>query len=105
MVSLRQHGPSSIAQTLDHIHLPQGTTAIHRATDDASDLLGELVGSAGRCQADLSNMKVEIEVWVVDPIRMVKPERHLDDATPQWLQVPDERAKSFVHGGVRIEIR
>jgi hypothetical protein len=47
---------------------------------DPRDQLGELLIVAGRRHRDVSQVEVEIEVRVFDPVGAVEVERHLDEA-------------------------
>src|SRR5262249_50912470 len=75
------------------VDLPQRTGPIHGTTDNARNLFGQLIDHARLGQLDLPDMEVEIKVRVVDPVRMIKPQRHLDKAAAQWFELAD-------HGGV-----
>ena len=49
-------------------------------------------------------MVVEIEVGVVDPVRMVELQRHLDDAAPHRFEPADHPLESAVDQIERIEV-
>ncbi len=104
VMELREHGPPAVAEALDDIDLPEGVAAIHVAPDDARDLLGQLVGGAGRGEADLADVVIEVEVGVVHPVRVIEPEGHVDDAATQWREVADHRPDALTHRVVRPEI-
>ena len=93
-----------VLQALDDVHLPQRAGAIHRAPDDAGDLIGELVGPTGRRQAHVADVEVEVEGRVVDPVRVVEVQRHLDDPAAHRLELADLRREAAVHRLVRIEV-
>jgi hypothetical protein len=42
-------------------------------------------------------VEVEVEVRVVDPVRVVEPERHLEHAPPERLDVTDHRTEPLAH--------
>ena len=104
MVRLGQHRPATVGQPLDDVGLPQRTGAIHPTPDDACDLFGELVGPAGRGEPDVANVVVEIEVGIVDPIRVVEFERHLDQPPTHGFEAAEQRVEAFVGGLIRIEV-
>ena len=105
VVQLGEHRPSAVTETFDDVHLPQRAGAVHLATNDARHLLGQLVGPAGRRQADVADVVFEVEVGVVDPPWMVERERHFDQLAPHRFGLADQRAKPFVDNGVWIELR
>ena len=105
VVCLLQHGPASVGESLDDIGLPQRAGAVHRAADDAGHLLGELIGGAGRGEADVADVEVEIEVGVVHPVRTIEAERHLDQLATERLEVADERVEAFAHHLEGTEVR
>ena len=90
VVVLREQRPRSALQTLDDVHLPQRPAAVHRPADDACDLLGRAGRPARRGELKVADVEVEIEVGVVDPVRMVEAERHLDDAATDRLELADQ---------------
>ena len=58
----------------------------------------------GRCQTDVADVVVEVEVGVVDPVRVVETERNVDQSPTHRRQVADERAEALVHHVERFEI-
>ena len=58
----------------------------------------------GSGQMDFADVKVKVDIGVGDPVRMVKPERHLSQTAPQWLQFADQRGELGVHRRVRVEV-
>ena len=74
------------------------------AADDARHLVAELVGGSRGREADVADVVVEIEVGVVDPVRMIEPERNVDEAPAHRRQMTDERAETLVHDVERLEI-
>ena len=54
------------------MNLPERAAAVHLPADDARHLLGELVGATRRCEADVAHVVVQVELGVVDPVRVVQ---------------------------------
>ena len=104
VVVLREQRPAAVLEALDDVDLPQRAGAVHRPADDAGDLLGELVAAAGRRQAHVADVEVEVEVRVHHPVRVVEAHRHLDDAAAHRLELTDLRRVAAVHRRVRIEV-
>ena len=105
VVKLGQHGPAAVTETFDDVHLPQRASAIHLATNDARDLLGQLVRAPGRGKADVAHVVLEVELVIVDPPRVVERERHFHQLAPHWFGPADQRAEPFIHNLVRVELR
>ena len=103
-MGLGEHRPASVGEAFDDVGLPQRSAAIHPATDDTCHLVGQLVGTARRGEADVAHVVVEVEVGVVDPVRVVEFERHLDQPAAHRLEPPDEGVESVVSGLERIEV-
>ena len=68
-----------IRQPVDHVQLPQRPRAVERAREDARHLLGELLVVAGRGQRQFAHVEIQVEVLVVHPVRVVEPQRDLDE--------------------------
>ncbi len=64
-----------LGQPLDHVQLPQRAAAVQRAGEDPRHRLGQLPVVAGRRHGGLADVEVEVEVGVLDPVRVVEPER------------------------------
>ena len=101
---LREHRPAPVGEALDDVDLPQRPTSIHVSTDDARHLIAELVGGTGRSETDVADVVVEVEVGVVDPVRMVEPERDVDESATHRRQVADQGAEPFVDHVERFEV-
>ncbi len=104
MVVLREQRPPAVPEAVDDVHLPQRPGAVHRPLDDPADLFGQLVGQTGPGNLHLSDVIVQVEVAVGRPVRMVKSERHLDNAPSQRLQHADEGGELGVHGRKRLVV-
>ena len=64
---------------MDQIELPQRPCAVERPRHDSRDLLGQLLVAPRRGQRELTDVEVEVELGVVDPVRIIEPERHLGE--------------------------
>ena len=67
-----------VVQALDDVHLPQRPVEVERAGDQPGDLDAQLPPVAGLGQGDVADVELEVEVRVLDPVRMVEVERHAD---------------------------
>ncbi len=65
-------------EALDHVHLPQGTVGVELPAHHRGDERIQLRPPAGRGQAGPAQVVVEFEIGVVDPDRVVEPERDPD---------------------------
>ena len=63
----------------------------------------ELIDTSRRGDAQVADVEVEIEVRIVDPVRVVEAERHLDHAPAHRLERPTKRVP-VVDGLVRVEV-
>src|SRR4051794_22210482 len=79
VVDLREDGCIAGLEPVDHVELPQRPRPVERAREDARHLLAQLRVGARRGQCELAHVEVEVEVRVVDPVRIVEPERDLDE--------------------------
>ena len=104
VVRFGEHRPAPIGKALDHVDLPQRVRSIHGTPDDARDLLGELVGSPWRGKPDVANVVIEIEVRIVQPIRMVELEWNFDETTAHRFESTDHRPEAIVCRLERVEI-
>lgn len=86
VVDLGHDRDSPPGQALDEIELPQWTPAVQRARVQARHLLGELavVTRGGQCQ--LTDVKLEIEDRIVEPIGVVEVQRHRRQSPPKRRQ-------------------
>ena len=86
MVNLREHRDLAVGQAVDQIDLPQRSRAVKRTREDPRHLLGQLLVRRRRRQRQLAHVVLQVEVRVVDPVRIVEPERDL-------LEPPAKRRK------------
>ena len=77
---MQQHDIGNLAalQALDHPHHPQGPMVIHRRNIKLRDQLAQRAIVARRGAGNVTDMVIDVEIRVVDPYRMVQPERHLE---------------------------
>ena len=87
VVEFGQDGKAVLAQPLDHVDLPQRVAAIQSPADEAGDQLDQLVVRSGGGERRLAQMKLQVEVRVLDPERMVQLERYLDEPAAQRFHV------------------
>ena len=82
MVHLVQHRETAlghafdIVQPLDHRIFPERLVHVHRPGIDARRLDAQLSPVARLRQGNMADMIFEIEIRVIDPIRMIEIERH-----------------------------
>ena len=87
---------------MDDVELPERPRTIERASEDAGDLLGELLLAAGGRQRQLAHVVAEIEVLVVDPVRVIEPERHRREAPAERRQQVQALGDELLQAG-RVE--
>lgn len=83
MVQLGDDGHTASGQALHHDHLPQGPVELERPAHHVRHQLVELAGPARCREAHTAEMVVELELGVVDPHGVVKPERDPDGTLAQ----------------------
>ena len=113
-MNLREQPHASVLETVDQVELPQRLGAVERAREDPSDLLGELRIRGRRGQRQLAHVVLQVEVRVVDPVRVVEPERDLLQAPSEGLQQREpvrhqplhiRQLESTIRPGARIQHR
>lgn len=70
----------------DEVELPQRSGAIEGARDDVRHLLGQLCVAAWRCEPEFADVKVQVEVAVVDPVWVVEAQRYFSQPPAQRRQ-------------------
>ena len=75
VVHLGEDGEAVVGQALDDVALPQRPAPVERTADDAGHELGDLLVAPGRRHRGVAHVEVEVEVGVVDPVRVVEVER------------------------------
>ena len=69
--------PVDVVEALDDVHLPQRPAPVERSRVQPRHLDAELPPVARLRQRDVAHVVLEVEVGVLDPVRVVEPERHL----------------------------
>jgi len=72
---------ASLVDAFDEVHLPQRPRPIERPGREARHHLLELAVRAWRRHRDEALMELAVERRILDPIRVIEPERHLDQPT------------------------
>ena len=75
VVQLGHERHVAVLEALDDGELPQRSAAVERDAGDVADELTQLAEGAGRGRGDAADVAVEVEVLVLDPHRVVEPER------------------------------
>ena len=83
VVDLADERDVAVVQALHDVDLPQGPGAVERHPDDGPRQVGQLAGAARRGEHVPADVVVEVEVGVLDPQRVVQPERHLHHPAPE----------------------
>ena len=65
---------------MDQVDLPQRAAAVEMAGMQPGRLLGQLLVVAGRGKGQLADVILDVEVRVLDPVRLVEAERDVDRA-------------------------
>ncbi len=103
VVDLGQHRRPALGEALDQVQLPQRPVAIERAREDPRDGLGELAVRRRRRDGRLADVEVEVEVRVLDPVRVREPERHVHELPAerrQQVQPVGDEAADVLHAEV-----
>jgi hypothetical protein len=79
MVDLRQQRHAPALEPVDHVQLPQRPAAVERPGEDALDGVPQLLVVAGRRHRGVADVEVDVEVGILDPVRIVEPERNRDE--------------------------
>ena len=79
VVHLGDERDAVVLEALDDPDLPQRLAALELHARDVAHDVGQLAQRAGRRHADPFDVAVDVEVRVVDPHRVVQPQRHIDD--------------------------
>ena len=65
-----------VVEALDDVELPQRPVEVERAGDQPGHLDAQLAPVARLRQGDVADVELEVEVGVLDPVRVVEVERH-----------------------------
>ena len=71
-MDLREQRHVTVLEPVDQVELPQRSCAIERPGHDPRHLRGELLVGRRRRQCEVAHVILEIEVGVVDPVRVVE---------------------------------
>ena len=97
VVEEQDHRHPAAFQAMDEMDVPQRPAPVERLARQARRELGEPAVVPGRRQRHLREVVVEIEVGILDPVRLAEPQRDLDEpSTRQRQQVQalfDDRAQ------------
>src|SRR5206468_11536272 len=72
-----------IVETLDHVDLPERVVVIEGTRVQACRLDAELTPVTRLRQRDVADVEFEIEVGILDPVRVVEIERHVREPLPE----------------------
>ena len=64
-----------VVEALDHVQLPERAVEVERAGHEAGHLDAQLAPVTGRRQGDVADVELEVEVGILDPVRVVEVER------------------------------
>ena len=65
-----------VVEPLDDVELPQRPIEVERAGHQPRHLDAQLAPVAGLRQGDVADVELEVEVGILDPVRVVEVERH-----------------------------
>ena len=82
----RQHREALVGQPLDDVGQPQRLAPVQRPGDEAADERRELIVAPGRRDRRMTDVEVDVEVGVRDPVRMVQAQRDLRQPPAQRLE-------------------
>ena len=68
---------------MNQIHLPQRAGAVQRPLVQAGGRSGQLMVVTRSGQRQFADMELDVEVRVLDPVRLIQPEWHLGEAPPK----------------------
>ncbi len=83
MVDLRVDGGTAALEPPDQVDLPQRAVPVQRASVYPRHLVLELARVARGRKRKLADVKLDVEVGILDPVGEVEPERCLDQAAPE----------------------
>ena len=75
--------PDDVVEALDDVHLPQRPAPVERPRVQPRHLDAELPPIARAGQGDVPHVVLEVEVRILDPVRVIEPQRHLHEALPE----------------------
>lgn len=98
VVDLGDQGGLAAFQALDIVDAPQRHAAVEAGADDIADEVAELLHGAGPGQAAVAHMVLEVELRVLDPVRLVEVERGFEQAAPEHRQQVQARGDQLLDG-------
>ena len=84
MVHLRVKGLPAALQAVDEVGLPERAAAVQRPRVQAGCLDRQLPIIPWGGQREFADMKLDVEIGVLDPVRLIQPKRHLHQAAAKW---------------------
>ena len=72
--------PGDVVEALDDVHLPQRPAPVERSRSAIVPLDAELTPVARTRQGDVAHVVLEVEVGILDPVRVVELQRYLHQA-------------------------
>ena len=90
-----------IVQAFDNVGLPQRLVSIERARMQACRLDAQLTPVTRRRQCNMTHVELEIEIGILDPVRVIKAKRNGDDALTErarLVQPLPEKLQNFLEG-------
>ena len=111
VMDLRQDGEAALRQTLhsveplDHVHLPERLAQVERPRVNARRLDAQLPPIARSRQRDVSHVELDVEVGILDPVRVIETEGHLDQflaKTAREMQTRFEVLQDALERDMRI---
>jgi hypothetical protein len=104
-VDLREHRDLATREPVHEVELPERSRTVERPRHDAGHLLGQLrVGPRSR-QRQLADVEVEVEMRVVEPVRVVQAERDLGQPPPErreQRQAPGDQVVDGLEGELSV---
>ena len=81
VVDLGQQRDAAARQPFDEVHTPQRHAAVEARAHDVADEVGELAVVAGARQRAMAHVVLDVELGVLDPVRIPELKRILDETT------------------------
>ena len=92
MVDLQEQGDAAVAEAVESPELPEGPGAIERPPEDLADEAIQLAVVAGRIGGRVAQVRVDVELGRVRPLRPVEASRHLDDPAAEQSELREALA-------------
>ena len=101
VVELGEQPDQPALQAGDDVPLPERAGEVEGTGSQPRHLLGQLGVVARGRQGQLPDVVLEVEVGVVDPVRVVQPERHPDELAAVHL----EQVQPLLHGLAEVGVQ